>query len=863
MNGECSEPLTTEAHTFTITEGLHQSQRYCEVCKSLVDAWPWAKISHHAVAAMKVQDCPLCQFIFTALNLERRVANWEKNNLITFDSWADEGDPHQGIAKLRSPITYLASDLVVNGFREMIKSCSEKHTTCRTLFGDFLANPATLPSTVLQVDDDHGDIRIHNPAPGERAPYTTLSYVWGKGIRSADREAIVDKIKTFYKENGFIKSECLPLCFRDAVELTRRFRIKYLWIDCLCVAQDKIKDRNRAISDFSTIFENSAVCIRPGNIDGVHQSFLRKKGPYPLSPVCTVRVTDSEGKVIKELKFTTQRNDATSGMERFHGPLRLRSWTLAEAFVSPRQITITTHNEMTYSCLETHHSGGYPFFWAYTLNESYNQAHYCKTVGLSWVVKYDKIPRVTPTWEQWWKIVSDIHQGDIDRAEDRPLMLNAIAQHPIWGDAYLLGLWRTNARELLLWKTEIRVHDRLPVVRLPDAPTWSWASTSGRASYYDLAFMGNWQIEVKDWIHGLPPRLRLYQESVAAKIILEGKCASATEVGKFQGEATRWHYYKDTTATHASSPISAEDGVTFLLLGQLNYGGNDNHYAAPSKGTSSNEKSGGSKTIEGDSKGKEPEASNIMEVPLPDPMESPNMHEDSMGSESKARRRSIFEWFGTKTTDFGDSQRSRISAMKQKLPRPTYKFATAFSQRKSHHESSFGAQKPLSQTIKAPQDNEEEAGQNKHDLGEERDSNELGWRCSFEGNADSYPAEFMSLDPKDLAEPPNEKAVTSELSETGNGQATQPLPTFSAVEQTAKVSPSTSETVLQWYKTQSSAIGIPGSRARLVLGRPTLMMALKRVSRNTYERTGIVDQMCTEETIAFWSSIKKEKISLI
>lgn len=865
MDGECSEPPSTEAHTFTVrTDHLQQSQTYCDECKTMVDAWPWVNIRHQAVTAMKQLDCPLCQFIFSTLDLERRVSNWEKDHLIILDSWADEGDPHQDVAKLRSPITYLASDLVVNGFRELVKSCSEKHTNCRTLFGDFLANPPKLPSTVLQVDDEMGDVRIHHPAPGERSSYATLSYTWGKGVQSSDREAMVDKIKTFDKVNGFIKGECLPLCFRDAVELTRRFHIKYLWIDCLCVAQDKIKDRNRAISDFSTIFGNSTICIRPGNIDGVHQSFLRKKGPYPLSPVCTVRVTDSQGKVIKGLKFTTQTNDATSGMERFHGPLHLRSWTLAEAFVSPRQITITTHNEMTYSCLEPRHTGGYPFFWAYTLNESYNKHQYCQTAGLSWVMKYDRLPHVTPTWEQWWKIVTHIHRGDVERAEDRPLMLNSIAQHPIWGDAYLLGLWRTNARELLLWKTESKAYDRLPVVRIPGAPTWSWASTSGRASYYDLVFMGNWQIVVKDWIHGLPRRFRQKEESVAATIILEGKYASATKYRKSGGEATRWHYHEDLTEAPAISRISPEEEVILLLLGQLNYGGNDNFSAAPSKGASSNIRSDGPKTIEGDFKGKESEASNIMEAPPPDPMEFPNMHEDSqMGTESKAKRRSIFEWFGTRTTDFGDSQRSRISAMKQKFPRPNYKITTAFSQRKSHHELSFGPQSPPSQVNKAPQSNGEVVGQTETSIKEERNSNELGWRCSFEGNADSYPPEFMSLDPKHLAEPPNEKAVTLEPFENRNGQATQPLPSFPPVGGTSEISPNASEEAYQLNETNPFAEEIPASGARLVLGRPTLMMALKRVSRNTYERTGIIDQTCTEETIAFWSSIKKGKISLI
>lgn len=43
----------------------------------------------------------------------------------------------------------------------------------------------------------------------------------------------------------------LPKTFQDAIKITQRLRIKYLWIDCLCIIQDDPNDWGKEASAMS------------------------------------------------------------------------------------------------------------------------------------------------------------------------------------------------------------------------------------------------------------------------------------------------------------------------------------------------------------------------------------------------------------------------------------------------------------------------------------------------------------------------------------------------------------------------------------------------------------------------------------
>ena len=64
----------------------------------------------------------------------------------------------------------------------------------------------------------------------EYPEYITLSHRWGSNPQLMIR--LTENRLTSYKANG-LELQHLPLRFRDAVSLTRRLDVRYLWIDTL------------------------------------------------------------------------------------------------------------------------------------------------------------------------------------------------------------------------------------------------------------------------------------------------------------------------------------------------------------------------------------------------------------------------------------------------------------------------------------------------------------------------------------------------------------------------------------------------------------------------------------------------------
>ena len=63
---------------------------------------------------------------------------------------------------------------------------------------------------------------------GARGPYTALSHRWGKKNPYATTRANLEAYKTV------VPVDDLPKSFQDAITLTRRMGLRYLWIDALC-----------------------------------------------------------------------------------------------------------------------------------------------------------------------------------------------------------------------------------------------------------------------------------------------------------------------------------------------------------------------------------------------------------------------------------------------------------------------------------------------------------------------------------------------------------------------------------------------------------------------------------------------------
>jgi hypothetical protein len=75
----------------------------------------------------------------------------------------------------------------------------------------------------------------------------------------------------------------LPKTFQDAVTVTRKLGIRYLWIDSLCIIQDSKADWAEEAPKMSEIYGNSYVTIAAFVDVDTHSGFLRERPDKVLS----------------------------------------------------------------------------------------------------------------------------------------------------------------------------------------------------------------------------------------------------------------------------------------------------------------------------------------------------------------------------------------------------------------------------------------------------------------------------------------------------------------------------------------------------------------------------------------------------
>jgi hypothetical protein len=101
-----------------------------------------------------------------------------------------------------------------------------KHRTCQRLSQE----DKELPTRVIEVGYSEGN---HEPrlvvTNGAHGSWAALSYCWG-----GDSNFVLKADNMQEMLNG-IPLESFPATLRDAVHVTRRLGIRYLWIDALCI----------------------------------------------------------------------------------------------------------------------------------------------------------------------------------------------------------------------------------------------------------------------------------------------------------------------------------------------------------------------------------------------------------------------------------------------------------------------------------------------------------------------------------------------------------------------------------------------------------------------------------------------------
>lgn len=186
--------------------------------------------------------------------------------------------PIAGLVPGRLRTTNLASESSFHRLEAWIGSCNREHgATC----GARRLVSAKLPTRVLDIEFDSQRVKLVDTSD-QRGAYITLSHRWGgSGVIKTEKS-------TLAAWQSGISLQALPQTFLDAVLVAKRLKIRYLWVDSLCIIQDSDIDWERESSKMAEIYSNSYLTIAasssPDSNGGLFSTWDRRSGILQVSP---------------------------------------------------------------------------------------------------------------------------------------------------------------------------------------------------------------------------------------------------------------------------------------------------------------------------------------------------------------------------------------------------------------------------------------------------------------------------------------------------------------------------------------------------------------------------------------------------
>jgi hypothetical protein len=315
-----------------------------------------------------------------------------------------------------------------------------------------------LPKRVIDLGPDNESLSLYETSQNTGL-YAALSYCWGKG--STLLKTTQSSLKSF---KDHIPWEKLPKTLQDAIAITRKIGLKFVWIDCLCIVQDSRSDWEIEAAKMGQYYRNAFITIgassSPGSQSGIFADRPKISRPKEL------RFSGSDAVLYSIL---AQRREAAPWFSPIWqlGPLSERAWTFQENALSARMIHFTD-GEIIWEChSEMISEDGHPI-----RDNSHGLIQ-----GLQEQVERDP-------GNGWRLFVRAYSERSLTFLDDKLPAIAGIAANfqQQTGFHYVAGLWKETLLVDLVWVSwgweEV---DKPPSA--VEAPSWSWASIHGGVAF--------------------------------------------------------------------------------------------------------------------------------------------------------------------------------------------------------------------------------------------------------------------------------------------------------------------------------------------------------------------------------------------
>lgn len=343
-----------------------------------------------------------------------------------------------------------------------LRDCEQNHEGC-----SFPVIPP-LPTRVIDVGSCTGSQYLHlHASKGQSGRYIALSHIWGN-IKTLT--TTTDNITK--RMQGIVLSE-MPKSFRDAVVVTRRLGIQYLWIDSLCILQDSATDWENESAKMAEVYKNSVLTISASSATNSHVGFLIARNPLEQL-TCDLQHLAPDGENVENMQVVWPAPVNGDNL------INLRGWTLQELILSPRILHYTIsrdriNGQMIWQCqTDTECENG---------SKTALLGVLCQKMKQVMKIVAEGSRPITAIYKGWYYLAQQYSHRRLSYASDKLPALSGLAAEfqNYSGDSYLAGLWKGDLAGGLLWVAS--TIDKLRRTTENRAPSWSWASVEGPIYY--------------------------------------------------------------------------------------------------------------------------------------------------------------------------------------------------------------------------------------------------------------------------------------------------------------------------------------------------------------------------------------------
>lgn len=356
-------------------------------------------------------------------------------------------------------------------------NCINTHATCSRINPGEILRGSWNPTRLLDLGETgqngrvHSVHSVHSDELPDTVPYTALSHCWGKL-----RHLILVQSNLASLQEG-VPVEHMSKTFSDAITITRRLGIRYIWIDSLCIIQDSEDDWLTESSTMGKLYRYCQVCIAADAAkDGRFGCFVQRdlrtlripmKRPLRMGGYGAHAPTDPGS-------YECSIDDPWE-VEVENSTLSKRAWAYQERILA-RRILHFGASQVFWECGIVHASESDPGY-------KKSIRHMNDVWAPGGTVREDPLAIQQQAYTFWCTAVEAYAPKLLTKNEDKLVAIAGVARtvQNALKDQYVAGLWRANLLQGLLWSS---IESNAPSPASWRAPTWSWASKNSGIIMY-------------------------------------------------------------------------------------------------------------------------------------------------------------------------------------------------------------------------------------------------------------------------------------------------------------------------------------------------------------------------------------------